>query len=248
MNIVYSLRGNAVNKSLREMQLKVLDVFSKAAKTFALAGGTALELFYLKHRFSKDLDFFSPKYSIKEIENIVLQIREKLNLRVKFENEFTAAGHAKVRFYTVGSEKTGTELKIDFVEDVFFEKPIVRKFNNIPVYDVKNIYAQKIFAVAGVYTTKNGFGKEIVTGRNEARDVFDVYILSEQVKPLHIFIKNLPRAQQRGLVQWWRSFSRLDLKLGVMDLDIYREKFNISGMLSHFDDEVKKFIGGEIEI
>lgn len=238
-----------MDNDIRKMQLRVLDIFSKAAKTFALAGGTALELFYLKHRFSKDLDFFSPNYTIKEIENIVSQIKSGLKLStIKFENEFFAAGHARVRFYTVGSKKTRTQLKIDFVEDIFFESPVIRKFNNIPVYDVKNIYTQKVFAIAGTYTAKNGFGKEIATGRNEARDVFDVYILSKRIKPLHIFIKNLPRAQQRGLVQWWRSFSRLDLKIGVMDLDIYQKKFDISEMLNHLDDEVKKFIGEEIEI
>ncbi|OGS46448.1 MAG: hypothetical protein A2539_01005 [Elusimicrobia bacterium RIFOXYD2_FULL_34_15] len=237
-----------MNTMLREMQLNVLDVFSKATKTFALAGGTALELFYLKHRFSKDLDFFSPKYNIGEIENIILDLKKKLNLQIKFENEFIAAGHAKVRFYTIGSKKPDIKLKIDFVEDVFFKKPVVKKFNNIPVYDVKNIYAQKIFAIAGTYTMEDGFGKQIATGRNEARDVFDVYMLSKQIKPLHIFIKNLPRGQQRGMVQWWRSFSRLDLKIGVMDLDIYQKKFNSLDMLNHIDNEIKKFIGGEIEI
>jgi len=237
-----------MDNNIRKMQLKVLGIFSKAAKTFALAGGTALELFYLKHRFSKDLDFFSPNYTIKEIENIVSQIKSGLKLEVKFENEFIATGHARVRFYTVGSKKTRTKLKIDFVEDVFFESPVIRKFNDIPVYDVKNIYTQKVFAIAGTYTAKNGFGKEIATGRNEARDVFDVYILSKQVKPLNVFIKNLPRVQQRGLIQWWRSFSRLDLKIGVMDLDIYRKKFDVSEMLNHLDDEIKKFIGEEIEI
>ena len=95
---------------------------------------------------------------------------------------------------------------------------------------------------------EDGFGKQIATGRNEARDVFDVYMLSKQIKPLHIFIKNLPRGQQRGMVQWWRSFSRLDLKIGVMDLDIYQKKFNSLDMLNHIDNEIKKFIGGEIEI
>jgi len=237
-----------MDNNIRKMQLRVLEIFSKAAKTFALAGGTALELFYLKHRFSKDLDFFSSNYAIKEIENIVSQIKSGLKLQVKFENEFVATGHARVRFYTVGSKKTRTQLKIDFVEDVFFKSPVIRKFNNIPVYDVKNIYTQKIFAIAGICTTKNGFGKETATGRNEARDAFDVYMLSKQVKPLHIVIKNLPRVQQRGLVQWWRSFSRLDLKIGVMDLDIYQKKFDVSEMLSHLDDEIKKFIGEEIEI
>jgi len=47
-----------MDEIVRRIQLKVLQEFSKLSKTFALSGGTALELFYLGHRFSKDLDFF----------------------------------------------------------------------------------------------------------------------------------------------------------------------------------------------
>ena len=47
-----------MDKALRKVQLKILKVFSQFGETFALSDGSALELFYLKHRFSKDLDFF----------------------------------------------------------------------------------------------------------------------------------------------------------------------------------------------
>ncbi|MBN1384172.1 MAG: nucleotidyl transferase AbiEii/AbiGii toxin family protein [Elusimicrobia bacterium] len=94
-----------MNNKVHEIQLRVLEIFSKTSKTFALAGGTALELFYLKHRFSRDLDFFSPNYTVKEIQNIVSQIKSGLKLQVKFENEFSAAGHGsgyiskKIRYF-----------------------------------------------------------------------------------------------------------------------------------------------------
>jgi predicted nucleotidyltransferase component of viral defense system len=55
-----------MDQRLRETQLKCLKAFSQTAKTFALTGGTALELYYLNHRFSADLDFFSPAYDLKE--------------------------------------------------------------------------------------------------------------------------------------------------------------------------------------
>lgn len=47
-----------MDKELRKKQLSILKTFSACSEGFALAGGTALELFYLHHRFSADLDFF----------------------------------------------------------------------------------------------------------------------------------------------------------------------------------------------
>src|SRR3989338_10056851 len=90
-----------MDKNIRSAQKEVLRVFAKKAKVFALTGGTALELYYLKHRFSADLDFFSPRYKIKEIEEIVGEFKAYCRARVKLENEFIAASHAKVRFYSV---------------------------------------------------------------------------------------------------------------------------------------------------
>lgn len=43
---------------IRKAQKKILGIFAKRTRSFALAGGTALELYYLYHRFSFDLDFF----------------------------------------------------------------------------------------------------------------------------------------------------------------------------------------------
>lgn len=64
-----------MDKRIRKAQLEVLRVFSAQTKTFALAGGTALELYYLHHRFSWDLDIyvsdFDPKEMIVYLENEV---------------------------------------------------------------------------------------------------------------------------------------------------------------------------------
>jgi predicted nucleotidyltransferase component of viral defense system len=70
-----------MKKKIRELQKKILDVFVKNTKNFALSGGTALELYYLNHRFSADLDFFSPQYKIKEIEDLIYAIKKTLKLK-----------------------------------------------------------------------------------------------------------------------------------------------------------------------
>lgn len=52
------------NKILTENQIAFLEQIKKSeflAKNFYLTGGTALAAFYLHHRYSEDLDFFSGK-------------------------------------------------------------------------------------------------------------------------------------------------------------------------------------------
>ena len=61
---------------IRSAQKEVLNVFAKQKSSFALAGGTALELYYLKHRFSVDLDFFSPRYTNREVSLIVSRLKK----------------------------------------------------------------------------------------------------------------------------------------------------------------------------
>jgi hypothetical protein len=81
----------------KEAQKKVLHIFAGKAKTFALSGGTALGIYYLKHRSSADLDFFSPEYNLKEINELVGTLKKALECKVKLETDFVAADRGRVR-------------------------------------------------------------------------------------------------------------------------------------------------------
>lgn len=236
-----------MDKQIRQAQNKILEAFSGQKSSFALTGGTALELYYLHHRFSFDLDLFSPAYNHKEIEKLVSYFSDCLKRKIKFEAEFISSSHAKVRFYTMKVPKSDRPLKIDFVEDVIFKSPVIRKFKGVPVYDVENTYFQKICAVTGTSLREDEIGREITQGRNEARDVFDIYMLSKKIKPLHVFLKGIPAQQQRGMIHWYRSFSRQELKLSLLDLDIYDKKFDSKKMIIYLEDEIKKFAKGVLE-
>jgi predicted nucleotidyltransferase component of viral defense system len=231
-----------MDKNIRETQWEILKTFGQAARTFALAGGTALELFYLKHRFSRDLDFFSPKYDLKEIDNLISKFGEAIEEPIRFENEFVTPDHAKVRFYVIKIKGTDLPLKIDFVEDVFFDRPSIKKFDNIPVYDVRDIYFQKIMALVGTRLMMDETGREITTGRRAVRDIVDVYYLSKKFEALHEFMKKLNRQYQRGIIQWHRNYSRHETKLDALDLEIYDKNFDVSEMIRYLDDEMKKFM------
>lgn len=236
-----------MDKRVREAQKKILSVFGKEAQDFALAGGTALELYYLKHRFSADLDFFSAKYDLAEINGLVSAFKKEMDAKVELESEFIVSGRAKVRFYTIPIKGSDRPLKIDFVEDVLFTKPVIKKIEGVRVYRVEDIYLQKIVAIAGIQPEIDDIGRQITQGRREARDVFDIYILSKKIQPLHVFLKKVSGQLQRGMIHWYRTFSRQELKLVLLDLDIYDKKFNSKEMIIYLEDEIKQFTKEVIE-
>ncbi|MBU2540276.1 MAG: nucleotidyl transferase AbiEii/AbiGii toxin family protein [Candidatus Omnitrophica bacterium] len=236
-----------MNPKIRKAQNQILKVFSKKANDFGLAGGTALELYYLHHRFSADLDFFSHKYEVSEINNLVSAFGKDIDKRIHLESEFVAGGKAKVRFYTIPVKGSSRPLKIDFVEDVIFQDPAIRKIEGVRVYSVENIYLQKIIAISGIRPEIDEIGRQIIEGRKEGRDVFDVYMLSKNIQPLHIFLRNVSSQLQRGMIHWYRTFSRQDLKLALIDMDIYDKKFNSREMIIYLENEIKEFMREVIE-
>jgi len=234
-----------MENSIRQVQKKVLKIFARKSSSFALAGGTALELFYLHHRFSVDLDFFSTRYNIPEISKIILELKKDFK-GVKLESELKILGKAKVRFYSIPI-KGNRQLKLDFVEDVISKSPKISKFGGISIYSIEDIYFHKIVAITGMRQDEDQVGRKMMQGRRQSRDVFDIYMLSKKIKPLHIFMKKIPAVLQRGMVHWYRTFSRQDLKLALLDLDIYDKKFNAREMVIYLEKEIKTFISEAIE-
>lgn len=230
-----------MQEDIRKVQNIILDEFSRDNYNFALAGGTALELCYLNHRFSGDLDFFSTIYNENDIKRLINKFEKIIGLKIEFDKEFKTENKARVIFYFT-EVKPEIFLKIDFIEDVFFSDPIIKKVNNFSVYDIEHIYCQKIMAIAGTFLVKDEIGREKITGRNAEKDVYDLYCLSQKNIPLHRFLKKMPKEQQRGMVTWYRSYSRQDLKINILDLDIYDKKFDSSIMIKYLDDEIKTFV------
>lgn len=236
-----------MDKALRTAQKKILDIFSRQKSTFALCGGTALELFYLSHRFSADLDFFTPRYDVKEVKQLVNIFGQEAGAKLKFESEFLSQGRAKVRFYYLPLKNYPRPLKIDFVEDVLFKEPKIRVFEGVRVYDLKNIYVQKLCAIAGAFEEVDEIGRKVTEGRHQARDAFDLYMISRKATALHIFLQAQPGFLQRGMIHWYRTFSRQELKLDLLDLDIYDKNFDAKEMIAYLEREIQKFIKEVIE-
>ncbi len=235
-----------MDEYIRAAQKQILKVFAIYSRSFALAGGTALELYYLHHSYSKDLGFFSARYDVKEIEDLVLEFGRSIESRTTLENEFTMPNHARVRFYTVPVKGAGYPLKINFVEDVLIDDPKIVKIEGTPVYDVEHSYSQKIFAITGTHLGSTSTGGQSITGRRAMRDIVDMYFLSNQIRPLHQFLRGLSPDQKRGMVLWYRSYPRMELRLGLSDLDLYGATLDGSKVISYLDHEIKLFMKEEL--
>lgn len=236
-----------MDSKLREAQKLVLKAFSQKAEDFALAGGTALELYYLRHRFSSDLDFFSGKYPVSEIDALAEAFEKHLDRKIHLESEFVSGNKARVRFYAVPVKGSDRPLKIDFVEDVVCASPVIRKIDGVRVYSAEDLYLHKIAAISGTQIITDEAGRQVSEGRKEARDVFDVYMLSKKIQPLHVFLRGLSPRFQKGIVHWYRTFSRQELKLALMELDIYDTEFNARELVIYLENEVKQLAMEAIE-
>ena len=176
--------------SIFKAQDTILDkVFSNlvqlAIPNCILAGGTALARFYLHHRVSYDLDFFVGGNLSPEKLSLALG-RIGVNLSdVQLESGGVFAhqlhGYANVDESIV---------KISFVEDVYEGMWPKKNFGNVVTEEIGGLYHRKLRTISG-----SGYGKNTRGARQTARDLFDVYVLSKEVQPLHDFLNE---ANQHG--------------------------------------------------
>ena len=78
---------------LSKNQIKILNLLGQetaVAKNFYLTGGTALAEFYLQHRLSEDLDFFSEtEFNPQDISVILKKITKNAGIKkIDFQQSF----------------------------------------------------------------------------------------------------------------------------------------------------------------
>ena len=140
----------------QKILIKLLSV-SPLSKRFYLTGGTALSAFYLHHRLSIDLDFFSDEpFSYNELAVFLDMVKEKFNLRdilaVKIFDRW--------QFTVI----TKNPVKLEFVYFNHEKKRLkpLRKEMDIYIDSIEDIAANKTLAYFD---------------RNEPKDLFDLYYL-----------------------------------------------------------------------
>ncbi len=136
---------------LKEWQKRVIEILvaEPNAKNFYLSGGTALAAYYLGHRISDDLDFFSQS----PIEPIALHglaktVKEKLGAR---EMRFSKIYDRNLFFCSVGQEET----KIEFTHYPFPQLETPQTFGGLSVDSKYDIAVNKLATILDRFDPKD---------------------------------------------------------------------------------------------
>src|SRR3989344_3112820 len=146
---------------LTPFQSAFLKAFSKSPlnRQFHLTEGTALAAFYLQHRLSEDLDFFTPDpAAVQSVPRELEILARELRCRLRVERSLPSFFDGDI----IPSE--GPPVKIDFAVDSPFRlKPLVLNPDfGIQIDDVLDICCNKLSALFD---------------RAEAKDFVDVYFI-----------------------------------------------------------------------
>jgi len=244
-----------MGKALKNILLlrdRVLKELAGKVDDFCLAGGTALSLFYFHHRESFDLDFFTKKYSEKRIQHIIDEISNATGVNVNPIKRRIVNDEAKmVVCYVPVKENMALKvddieksLKLDFVEDVYRQiDPMSSVVNGIPVMSKENLYLRKIYAAFGVVKTEDKTGREkFLGGRQDAKDIFDLYYLSNTFMPLSKFMDKYCILEEKvGAVTWHKRYDRISMKSELLDI-ITDKELDCRAIEICFDIEIRKIV------
>jgi predicted nucleotidyltransferase component of viral defense system len=229
-----------------EVRNTVLNKLAHKLEGFYLAGGTALTLFYFQHRESFDLDFFSKEFARARIDEIMSGLSEATQLTSQLSAEQNKKGFARLAVFSL-IINSSSALKIDFVEDLTPLLKPLKEIDGIPVLSLEDIYLRKILTACGSIATVDEFGRSsFIGGRQEAKDLFDLYFLSTTFMPLSAFLREFCRqAFMESVVIWFRTFDRLRMKTGLLDI-MTNKTISYQDIEAHFKAEVGKLISAEL--
>lgn len=146
---------------LTNLQKKILLLYSEIPdrEAFYLTGGTALSAFFLEHRRSNDLDFFT------DVEELVMPFAQRLEESLKKEGLKVERlrGFRSFMELSVSSENDSTVIHFALDSPFRFEQPS----------DIKEIPGVKIDSLIDMATNK----LLALFGRAELRDFLDIYFL-----------------------------------------------------------------------
>jgi len=162
--------GKMIFNSLQKSVFEKIAKENYFRKNFYLSGGTALSVFYLHHRYSLDLDFFSAnKLDKNQIIKFINKISKELNTSVKITKK------EMVIWFEL--QKGEEILKIDFLEYPYpqVEKGII--YQGIKIDSTKDIATNKLLIL-----NLNEDPKDYVDLYFILKEKFSIWELLEAVK------------------------------------------------------------------
>lgn len=210
-----------------------------------LCGGTALSRCWLDHRVSYDLDFFLP-YGFKAAKMAVALKKSGIIYETKDIVDDPRKAN-QLHGYVVHEDK---RLKVSFVEDAYFSifPAFEKSFGNLTVRteEIPGLYHRKLRTVSGRSDDEDEDSFE--GGRQKARDLFDLYVLSSTFMPLRDFMKSLPYAFPSGSfdnglasMKWFELMD--ELKEIICD-----SKWDQAKDVTHLQDALYEQIGASVMV
>lgn len=170
---------------LTEIQKKILLLINSLPEkdAFYLTGGTALSAFYLKHRKSHDLDFFTT------VEEIILPFSQKVERvltqeGLKIEKKRGLSSFVELLVMS-GSDSTVIHLALD--TPFRFEEP--REFSDFPGVKIDSLIDIAVNKLLALF------------GRAELRDFIDIYFLREHFSKNDLIEK--AKRKDKGFDLYW---------------------------------------------
>jgi len=145
-------------QALYRLQDEVIQFIKAELEDFYLTGGTALDRYYLHHRFSEDLDFFT--HNSSDFASKLSVIQHKLNDRFELDDALSLYTESFARFYIIGHPG----LKLEFICETAKQWGVSNHFEGLSIDNPGNILANKLCCIMG---------------RDEPKDVFDIVSLAE---------------------------------------------------------------------
>ena len=158
---------------LTKNQLKVLRAVGQEpflAKSFYLSGGTALAAFYLKHRYSEDLDFFSEEEFASQNIYIFFKNRQKELGIKKIDYQQSFNRHLFFLFL-----KNNNVIKTEFTYYPFHVLQKSKLYQGVKIDSLLDIAVNKLFTIYQ---------------QPRSRDFIDLYlIIRKEYWPINELIK-----------------------------------------------------------
>ncbi|KKQ92515.1 MAG: hypothetical protein UU16_C0004G0022 [Candidatus Woesebacteria bacterium GW2011_GWA2_40_7] len=192
---------------------------NKKFSNFYLTGGTALAGYYLNHRYSEDLDFFSTEeFTFVDVANFIFSSKKELGYTT-IERLKTNVNGFKLKW------NNGEELIIDFVYYSFPQLGKPSYFRGVKIDSIKDIYANKV---------------ETILLRKKARDFIDLYEIAKRKK------WRLKRALDLHRIKFDIKISEVELVKNLLkvneleDFPRMKIKLDRQKMIRFFENEARK--------
>jgi len=173
-------------KLLTPFQQQIIEAISKSQLQdhFYMAGGTALAVFYLHHRYSLDLDFFTADpNAVARVPAILEEISQQINAQVNFTR--TLGTFLQCFFQNAA----GDRVQIDFAQDSPYRlEPVhLDEDMGIQVENLIDIACNKLSALFD---------------RAAPKDFVDIYFICQNVLTFDELVEKT-RKKHLGLDDYW---------------------------------------------